>query len=330
MKLSIILLDWSVREHFQSLHFLQKQSVPRSSYELIWVELFDKEDEFAKQICDQHICCHQKGIYNKHKAYNAGILAARGELICICDSDAVYPYNFVEKILQHFYHGQEIPQRSILQIYQRRTNTVWPGLDAIKLESIEHDFQWKTWENVCACGIFRREDLIAIGGIDEHRSYRGYFCGYNETVNRMVNIGIPEYWMPDTELTIWHFQHLRPTDAEYGLQMLSIIREIQGEEIDHHAFYSIECMVSGRFHPLRENQAIKKLRLERRKIGSKFEAKYKSPELFRKHRLKRYTFGWFYRLKAVWKLLMYWKAMTMQNLIGKERYELLKKKIMRN
>ena len=41
IKLSIILLDWSVREYFQALHFLRKQSVPRDQYELIWVELYD-------------------------------------------------------------------------------------------------------------------------------------------------------------------------------------------------------------------------------------------------------------------------------------------------
>lgn len=38
VKVSVILLDWSVREHFQALHFLKTQNVPRSQYELIWVK----------------------------------------------------------------------------------------------------------------------------------------------------------------------------------------------------------------------------------------------------------------------------------------------------
>ena len=104
MKLSVILLDWSVREYFQALHFLQKQSVPRDWYELIWVELYSYDciPEIVQQTADQVIFCRQKGVYEKHKGYNAGLLAAKGELVCICDSDAVFPYDFVEKILHFF------------------------------------------------------------------------------------------------------------------------------------------------------------------------------------------------------------------------------------
>lgn len=49
-KVSVILLDWSCRESFHSLHYLNKQSVPRDSYELLWVEYYNRE---APQIQEQ-------------------------------------------------------------------------------------------------------------------------------------------------------------------------------------------------------------------------------------------------------------------------------------
>src|SRR4051812_15251306 len=44
-KLSIILLDWGVRESFHSLEYLDCQTAARSSYELIWLEFYDRKPQ---------------------------------------------------------------------------------------------------------------------------------------------------------------------------------------------------------------------------------------------------------------------------------------------
>ena len=40
--------------------------------------------------------------YHKHLMYNAAIFAARGEIVCFCDSDAIYKNTFVASILNQF------------------------------------------------------------------------------------------------------------------------------------------------------------------------------------------------------------------------------------
>lgn len=334
MKLSIILLDWSVREYFQALHFLREQSVSRDWYELIWVELYDYKTvpEIVRQTADKLICCHQKGVYEKHKGYNAGLLAARGELVCICDSDAVFPFDFVEKIL-HYFYGPELkgePGQKILQVYERRCyRSVYPGTENIDLATIEKDYFWKTWENVCACGVFRKKDMIAFGGLDEHYTFRGFFCGYNELVNRLVNAGWEEYWMPDSQLAIWHFKHQRPVDTTYGMALLGTLKEFAADEIADLGILSIEAAASGRIHPLKENPEIFRLRMGQRQFGSDYERKFTDPSIYRRQAYKRYTFGWCSKFKCLLDLLRYGKYCLLIRLIGEKRYLQIKQRLTR-
>lgn len=40
---SIILIDWSVRHSFHILYYLNKQTVERKKYEIIWIEYYDRK-----------------------------------------------------------------------------------------------------------------------------------------------------------------------------------------------------------------------------------------------------------------------------------------------
>jgi len=42
-EVSIILLDWKVRESFHILDYLNQQTVPRSNYEIIWIEYYNRK-----------------------------------------------------------------------------------------------------------------------------------------------------------------------------------------------------------------------------------------------------------------------------------------------
>ena len=41
-KVSIILLDWSCRESFHILHYLNDQTIQREKYEIIWIEYYGR------------------------------------------------------------------------------------------------------------------------------------------------------------------------------------------------------------------------------------------------------------------------------------------------
>ena len=51
VQVSIILLDWSCRESFHIFDYLDKQTIPRDRYEIIWLEYFGtRPAEIARRI----------------------------------------------------------------------------------------------------------------------------------------------------------------------------------------------------------------------------------------------------------------------------------------
>lgn len=271
--LSIILLDWSVRENFHALEWLNNQTVDRSLYEVIWVEAHDRVLDFIADKVDQHIVCHQRGIYHKHAAWNAAALHARGELVTFSDSDAIYPPDFVASILKNFGCAADArPRPLVLMHYEWRTLSTYPG--GIMQMSQLSDFEWmELWPNVGACMTIRISDFIRYGGLDEHSSYRGYMCGPYELGWRMVNAGVPEFWH-DPEVALWHFAHPDPPHTLGNRFSFKIWAETRHPHINGHALKAVEAFSTGRIAPLRENSEIWRRRMARRKIGTKFEVEY--------------------------------------------------------
>jgi len=56
--------------------------------------------------------------------------------------------------------------------------------------------------NYGACMSALREDLVDIGGADEHLDYLGHICGPYEMTFRLVNAGRKEIWHPKNFFTI--------------------------------------------------------------------------------------------------------------------------------
>ena len=229
-RISIILLDWSVRESFHSLQYLNQQNVPRDQYELIWLEFYDKKPiklqemvwrQGKKQpLLDQWIVAGYPSdmIFNKHRLYNLGILASQGHYCVICDSDAIYTPNFIAKLLEGFeqtpnavvhldqirnadrrFHPFDYP--SIPEVLGEGCinwhGNVSRGLD--DSPDILHD------ANYGSCMAASRDAMLAIGGADEHIDYLGYICGPYDMTFRLVNHGLTERWLRDEYLYhVWH------------------------------------------------------------------------------------------------------------------------------
>lgn len=275
-RLSIILLDWGCRERFTTLDWLRQQDVPKDQYELIWVEVYDRVIDEVMEKSDVVITCNQQGIYHKHLGYNAGLLHARGELICVCDSDAVFPPDFVRSVLRSFQMadgGSAIPL--VLMHYEWRTSLLYPdGLT--DTETLKDHARWQWWPlivNEGACMTVRRADAIRFGGFDEHSSYRGYLCGPYDLGWRLINAGWPEVWH-DEAVALWHFAHPDPIGTNGQQASLKQLLEKAYPHIDGHALTAVESFSTGRFQPLRENPEIWTLRMGDRRIGSELETRY--------------------------------------------------------
>ena len=272
---SIILLDWSCREHFNTLDWLARQDVARKQYELIWIELYDRVAPEVMSGADTVITCGQRGLYHKHIGYNVGLLEARGQIIVICDSDAVFPPDFVSSILKMFQIENEENMRSlVLMHHERRTSFRYPKT----LSSTEElkESKWNWWPvvpNAGACMSVLKKDAIRLGGFDEHRAYKGYLCGPYELGWRMVNAGIPEIWHKLTT-SLWHFAHPDPVGTNNIKPSIKMLLENRYPHVDLHAIFAVNAFSTGRILPLVECPKIFKVRMASRVIGTVFEAKY--------------------------------------------------------
>jgi len=282
-KLSIVLLDWSCRDSFHVIDYLNNQTLPRKFCELIWIEYYNRrpvEIETKLKECaksgspgaiDKWIVMDMPNniYYHKHLMYNVGILASRGEIICFCDSDAIVNPTFTENIVKAFEKNRNI----VLHMDEVRNTSRkfypfdYPEIEEIVVEGCINLKNGKTkglldkedvlhTRNYGACMCALRQDLINIGGSDQHISYLGHVCGPYELTFRLVNAGRKELWHEEEFLYhTWHpgtngwNNYYGPND---GMNMSTT---------------ALEIMASGRILPLVENPAIKLLRSKKEKFS---------------------------------------------------------------
>jgi len=275
-KVSFLLLDWSCRESFHFLNYINQQTVPRETYEVIWIEYYDRRSpeirdalEKSKQSgrhpwVDKWIVMDMpKSLYyHKHLMYNIGIVLSKGEIVTICDSDAIVQKDFVETVIKSFEKNPNI----ILHMDEVRNNDQkfypfnYPNIEAVIGEGainykngttvglLDEEDPLHT-RNYGACMCAKREDLIAIGGADEHMDYLGHVCGPYELTFRLRNFKKQETWHPDHLLYhVWH-----PGQAGDG----NYVGPHDGQHISSTA---LSVLDSGRVQPLLENEAIQYLR----------------------------------------------------------------------
>src|SRR6266496_3403291 len=272
-KLSVILIDWGARASFHSLHYLNRQTLPRDRYELIWLEFYRHEPAALRDLVTQNDATLDQWLiagypddclYHKHRLYNLGLLLAQGEYVVICDSDAIFTPHFLEKILARF----EQAPRSVVHLDEVRNVRRsmypfrYPSIDEVLGRGVRN---WRGHTtagllpeadmlhacNYGACMAAPRQTLIDIGGADEHPGYLGYICGPYETTFRLVNHGFEEHWLRDEFLYhTWHpnasggnVEYHGPHDGAYV------------------ALHALESRALGRVLPLVENPWIARARL---------------------------------------------------------------------
>ena len=271
-KLSLILLDWSCRDWFGALEFLNEQDAPRDSYELIWVECYDRVVDYVREHTDALITLGQEGLYHKHKANNAGLLAARGEVVTCLDSDALYPRDYISTILNFFFAPMAMP-RAVLYLNQMRTRAMRPKNptwdDVLRIE----DWDSTGWNYGQGMSVPLREALLA-GGFDEHEGFRGFHSGPSELGFRLLNFGLEEVWL--RKPVSWHFNHQNSTgnptpDGEVAtatIKLMSRWPKVQ-TAFGLRPFDSqnlVLGLAEGRHLPLNENEEVRRQRLLARKI----------------------------------------------------------------
>jgi len=267
-RVSLVLLDWSVRESFHLLHYLQKQTLPRDYFEVIIIEYYSRVSEAVKKfeaqvdtwfVLDMPSNCY----YHKHLMYNAGIVVAHGEIIMIGDSDAMVRPTFIESIIKAFEGDPKIVYH-IDQFRNLRRDFYpfnYPSFEEVTGDGCINNVNGKTAgvlntedpihsRNYGACMCAKRDDLIAIGGADMHIDYLGHICGPYDMTFRLSNYGRRECW--DHNEFTYHTWHPGQAGADNYLGP---------HDGQHMSTTALETLTSGRIAPLSENIAIGLLRV---------------------------------------------------------------------
>jgi hypothetical protein len=271
-KVSVVLLDWGVRESLHSLTYLNRQTAPREDYELIWIEYYGRQlEQLAKSSTednptriDQWVVLNMPEIcyYHKHLMYNIGIAVSRSDIVCICDSDAMFKDTFIDTIISAFAGNDRI----VLHLDEVRNNDKrfypfnYPSVADVLGAGVINWQNGKTTgvldtvdplhtRNYGACFCAKREELIRIGGADEHIGFVGHICGPYDMTFRLVNNGCREIWH-ETEY-IYHTWH----PGQAGDQNL-----LGPHDGRHMSTIALDAAKEGRVMPLKENAAIAALR----------------------------------------------------------------------
>ena len=266
-KVSLILLDWSVRESFHLLDYLSKQNVDRDAFEVIVIEYYSRVSDVIRRHEEQVdtwllLEMPEDCYYHKHLMYNAGIAYAKGEICVICDSDAMVKEGFIQSIITEFDRHPDL----VLHLDQFRNSRrdfypfCYPSFEDVTGRGCINNVGGRTAgmaddrdtihsRNYGACMCARRRDLIAIGGADEHIDYLGHICGPYEMTFRLVSYGCTELWHP-TEFMYhtWHpgqageDNYLGPHDGR------------------HVSTTALDALLCRRTMPLLENESLRRLR----------------------------------------------------------------------
>lgn len=211
-KLSLILLDWSVRESFHICHYLKNQTTDRDQFEIVVVEYYSKPTDavnhFQEEIDTLAVLGMPKDCYyHKHLMYNIGFFLTQGDIIVICDSDAMVKPTFIHSILEFF---KKNPNH-ILHLDQFRNCRTdlypfsYPNFEEVTGPGCLNYHEGKTTgvvdvadplhqRNYGSCFCCTRADYLAIGGSDEHIDFVGHICGPYDLTFRLINFGKKEVW----------------------------------------------------------------------------------------------------------------------------------------
>jgi hypothetical protein len=268
-----------VRESFHIFDYLEKQECARDDYEVIIIEYYSREYEGIRKyqgqvdtwiVMEMPETCY----YHKHLMYNLGIVVSNGDIISICDSDAMVKPSYVNSIIEAFSPDSNI----VFHIDQFRNTKKeyypfnYPTFEQVLGDGCINHADGKTFgvqdisdpihsRNYGACMCARKKDLIDIGGADEHLDYVGHICGPYDMTFRLVNSGNDEVWSESEFL--YHTWHPGSDGVD------NYMGPHDGKNV---STTSLMALVSGRTLPLVENKAIKSIRLgENYSVGKLIE-----------------------------------------------------------
>ena len=211
--ISVIMVDGSFRERFHAVGALARQTLADDAHELIWVEYFDAIRPDLQADLEKHPnSCTLKlgrgGIYHSSYCFNAGIMAATGDLVVIPDADVVVEEDFLQRILAlHDNHEKLVTYcYRFNEPYEQRQEVI--SLDHLRgVCELTHPSNWG------GCVAARKQWFVDVNGYEQHASFEsGDHSNDFDMYTRFKNLGLHVCWPSEPVLYHpWHPGTLRYT-----------------------------------------------------------------------------------------------------------------------
>lgn len=208
-KISVVMVDGSFRERYDSVGFMARQDMPAEDFELIWVEYYDQIHPDLQKRIDaaprpggfRAISLGRTGTYHSSYCFNRGISEASGELIVIPDADVIAEPGFLETV------WADHQQSDRLAVYYHRYNEPKDEhAETIRLEHLRKACELTNPANHGACLSVRREWLTQINGYEQSPIFAtGFHANDKDIYARLCSLGLMVRWNPDVKLFHpWH------------------------------------------------------------------------------------------------------------------------------
>ena len=209
-RVSIVMVDGSFRERYESIDFMARQDTPVEDYELIWVEYFDRIHPDLQQRIDtaqqsgrnfRAIALGRTGHYHSSYCFNRGIAEARGDLVVIPDADVIVEPDFLQNVRQDHQASDRL-----VTYYHRYNEPIEQMADDVSLNHLRAVCELTNPSNHGACIATRRRWLIEINGYEQSPIFAtGFHANDKDIYTRMCSLGLMVRWNPDVKLFHpWH------------------------------------------------------------------------------------------------------------------------------
>jgi glycosyl transferase family 2 len=209
IKISVVMVDGSFRERYDSIDFMTGQNVPAEDYELIWVEYFDQISPDLRRRIDaasenrnfRAITLGRDGEYHSSYCFNRGIAEARGELVVIPDADVIAEPDFLQTVWDDHAAADRL-----VTYYHRYNEPEDRRADGVDLEHLRGVCELTNPSNHGACVAVRRKWLIEINGYEQSPIFAtGFHANDKDIYARLCSLGLMVRWNPDVKLFHpWH------------------------------------------------------------------------------------------------------------------------------
>ena len=214
---SIVIGDWSGAPGVTAvLEALDHQDIPREQFEVVWVDwtidtsaaerwLEERRANGRDPVIDRWVVLERSRAEPCLPAVlaNVGIVASRGEIVTLLDVPALVTPSFVRSIADHFLGEPS----SVLHLDAVVASTVESSVKQSPEHVLRHATNWARFRTVgtanaddawrvrdySACLSALRNDLVLVGGVEQHRAMYGRGVSH-ELTWRLGQAGRREVW----------------------------------------------------------------------------------------------------------------------------------------